>query len=128
MQSSQLSYHGGQAPILHFETDLRTVVAWVNAHPALSVHALEYRLVFFRGPQQSCVCLGEINGAAVQARDWRAHREGKAGGVPAGAPLSVAPGRAHRRSAGRLSTTMWSIPYASHRRRPTVEVRADWCY
>jgi hypothetical protein len=75
----ELSYTGGQQPIVHLEADLHTVVQWAEAsgrHWAFSTsNAGAYYTGFFKRLDQ----LDEINWVAVAARDFRnmTIREGK---------------------------------------------------
>jgi hypothetical protein len=74
-----LSYTGGQQPIVHLEADLHTVVQWAEANNrrwAFSTsNAGAYYTCFFHRLEQ----LDEINWVAVAARDFRnmTIREGK---------------------------------------------------
>lgn len=67
----ELSYTGGQRPIVHLEADLRTVVQWAetnNHRWAFSTsNAGAYYTGFFKRLDQ----LDEINWAAVAAQDFR---------------------------------------------------------
>jgi hypothetical protein len=125
----QLSYRGGQAPILHLEADLSRVIAWaeegrLNWAVALSNAGSPY--AEFRSGRKG---LKDINWTAVAARDFRPPdtRHGKQAefllqhsfpwhlieriGVHAEAMLP------------RVAAALGDI---SH--RPPIEVRADWYY
>jgi hypothetical protein len=65
-----LSYRGGQDPILHLEADLYEVVEWANRDGrkwAFSLANAGARYTEFRGRVDQ---FGEVNWAAVAARDW----------------------------------------------------------
>lgn len=123
----ELTYRQGQGPILHFEADLHAVVAWANAQPARWAFTLSNAGSYFFEDRNDLGLLGEINWSAVQARDWRAHKEGKQAEfllenrfpwhlierIGVHSPL------VYRQVAN-------ALPANGH--RPTVEVRADWYY
>jgi len=69
-KNPELTYQGGQGPIIHLEADLRQTVAWAEEN--------ELRWAFTRSNAGSnyfedrcnLAQLGEIDWNAVQARDW----------------------------------------------------------
>lgn len=66
-----LTYRGGQAPIVHIEADLRAVIAWANANRrrwTFSLSNAGARYAQFRSQASE---LTEVNWAAVVARDFR---------------------------------------------------------
>lgn len=75
----ELTYQGGQEPILHLELDLHEAIAWADAASvrwAFSLSNAGARYAEFRcRPDQ----LGEVNWTAVAAKDFRdaAVKEGK---------------------------------------------------
>ncbi len=67
----ELGYRGGQEPIVHLETDMRSVVEWAEANETrwaftLSNAGAKYTLFY-----DELTRLGEINWQAVTARDFR---------------------------------------------------------
>lgn len=67
----ELAYRGGQEPIVHLEADLRRVIAAANKAErrwAISLSNAAGRYAEFRTGMES---LGEIDWAAVEARDFR---------------------------------------------------------
>lgn len=72
-----LGYRDGQEPILHFEADLYTVVAWANAHSVRWAFTSSNAGTYFFEDSSDLARLGEINWTAVQARYWKEHKEGK---------------------------------------------------
>ena len=123
----ELAYRGGQGPILHFEADLHAVVAWANAERAGWAFALSNAGSHFFEDRNDLACLGEINWTAVQARDWRAHKEGKQAEflVEHRFPWHLIE-RIGVHSLVVYRQVVNALPENGH--RPTVEVRADWDY
>ena len=75
----ELTYRGGQGPILHLEADLRATVAWAQANGrawAFSLSNAGSRYASFR---DDLARLGEVDWAAVANCDFRSPRvkEGK---------------------------------------------------
>ncbi|TXH35853.1 MAG: DUF4433 domain-containing protein [Burkholderiaceae bacterium] len=123
----ELAYRGGQGPILHFEADLRTVVAWANAQPARWAFTLSNAGSYFFEDRSDLAHLGEINWTAVQARDWRAHKEGKQAEflLEHRFPWHLIE-RIGVHSAVVYGQVVNALP--AHGHRPAVEVRTDWYY
>lgn len=70
-RNHELSYKGGQGPIVHLEADLNAVVAWAEGKDrrwAFSLSNAGAYGVEFRNDLEN---LSEINWAAVRATDWR---------------------------------------------------------
>lgn len=79
MQNHELTYKGGQGPIVHLEADLHSVIQWAEGKGhrwAFSLsNAGSYVVEFRNGIDQ----LNEVNWPAVSATDWRnsATKQGK---------------------------------------------------
>jgi ssDNA thymidine ADP-ribosyltransferase DarT-like protein len=75
----ELTYHGGQGPIVHLEADLEEVVAWANAEHRRWAFALSNAGAYYTEFRSTLTDLKDINWAAVQAVDWQASdiKEGK---------------------------------------------------
>lgn len=123
----ELAYRGGQGPILHFEADLRTVVAWANAQPARWAFTLSNAGSYFFEDRSDLAHLGEINWTAVQARDWRAHKEGKQAEFLLEHRF---PWHLIERIGVHSAVVYGQVVNAlsAHGHRPAVEVRTDWYY
>ncbi len=123
----ELGYRGGQGPILHFEADLRAVVAWANAQPARWAFTLSNAGSYFFEDRNDLARLSEINWTAVQARDWRAHKEGKQAEflLEHRFPWHLIE-RIGVHSPVVYRQVVNTLPANGH--RPPVEVRADWYY
>lgn len=77
--SPELTYHGGQGPIVHLEADLRKSIAWADADDRRWAFSLSnagaYYTQFRNDPDQ----LSEVNWPAVANDDFRSRevKEGK---------------------------------------------------
>lgn len=123
----ELSYRQGQGSILHFEADLRAVVDWANAESARWAFTLSNAGSYFFEDRADLDNLGEINWTAVQARDWKAHKEGKQAEflLEHRFPWHLIE-RIGVHSAGVYGQVVNALPAQGH--RPSVEVRTDWYY
>ncbi len=73
----QLSYRGGQGPIVHLEANLRSTVAWAEEHGLRWAFTLSNAGARYFEDRSDLAQLDEIDWDAVQARDWRYCKEGK---------------------------------------------------
>ena len=74
----ELSYHGGQEPIIHLEADLRQTVAWAEKHGQRWAFTLSNAGSRYFHDRCDLAHLGEIDWNAVQATpNWQEHQEGK---------------------------------------------------
>ena len=73
----ELTYQGGQEPIVHFEADLHAVVAWANAQALRWAFTLSNAGSNFFEDRNNLAHLNEINWSAVQAHNWQSQKEGK---------------------------------------------------
>ncbi len=123
----EMTYRGGQGPILHFEADLKAVVAWANAHAVRWAFTLSNAGSYFFEDRSDLARLNEINWTAVQARDWRAHKEGKQAEflLERCLPWHLIE-RIGVKSAAVYGRVVNALPANGH--RPTVEVLPDWYY
>jgi hypothetical protein len=123
----ELSYRGGQGPILHFESDLQATVAWANAQPARWAFTLSNAGSYFFEDRNDLAQLGEINWPAVQARDWRGHKEGKQAEflIEHCFPWHLIE-RIGVQSRAVYGQVVNALPARGH--RPAVEIRTDWYY
>jgi hypothetical protein len=129
----ELTYKGGQGPIVHLEADMLDVVAWANQNNARWAFALSNAGSQYFEDRADLSKLREIDWAAVTARQWA--------GI--GVPASVKEGKqaeflleayfpwALVERIGVLSQPIAqrvanSLRLASH--RPSVVIQADWYY
>jgi hypothetical protein len=72
-----LSYRGGQDPIVHLEADLYNVVEWADQNNSRWAFTLSNAGSYHFEDRSDIGQLDEIEWAAVQATDWQHCREGK---------------------------------------------------
>ncbi len=129
----ELSYRGGQAPIVHLESDLQNSVSWADGNQRRWAFTLSNAGAYYFEDRRDVKQLGEINWNAVAANRWsglgisRQVKEGKQAEflVEGSFPWQLVDriGVHSRSIAQRVATAMEG---ASH--RPIVEIRADWYY
>lgn len=73
----ELSYRGGQGPIIHLEADLRETVAWAERNGHRWAFTLSNAGARYFEDRCDLSQLGETDWGAVGARDWRNRKEGK---------------------------------------------------
>lgn len=122
-----LTYRGGQGPIVHLEADLQAVIAWANQHGRRWAFTLSNAGSRFFEDRCNTWELGQIDWDAVQARDWRQCKEGKQAEflIEHSFPwqlverIGVQSRPVYQQVANALS---------ANGHRPPIEVRADWYY
>ena len=73
----QLSYRGGQGPIVHLEANLRATVAWAETQGLRWAFTLSNAGARYFEDRSDLRQLDEIDWDAVHAVDWRGRKEGK---------------------------------------------------
>lgn len=73
----ELSYRGGQGPIVHLEADLRQTVAWADRQKLRWAFTLSNAGSFNFEARCDLANLGEINWEAVRAKHWQERKEDK---------------------------------------------------
>ena len=122
-----LTYRGGQEPIVHLEADLQSVVAWAKKHRRRWAFTLSNAGSYFFEDRCDLTQLHEIDWDAVQATDWRQCKEGKQAEFlfedrfpwPLVERIGVQSRAIYQQVANLL-------PTKGH--RPPVEIRPDWYY
>ena len=124
---SELTYRGGQAPIIHLEADLHTSVGWADANRRRWAFTLSNAGSYFFEDRADLAALDEIDWAAVNATDWRSCKDGKQAEflVETSFPWALVE-RIGVRSPGVYREVMNALAGARH--KPAVEVRRDWYY
>jgi len=122
-----MAYAGGQGPILHFEADLHATVAWANTQHLRWAFTLSNAGSYYFEDYNDLAHLGKIDWNAVQAHDWRMHKEGKQAEFLLEHSF---PWRLIERI-GVYSSTVYrqvanSLPQQGH--RPNIEVLREWYY
>ena len=119
----ELSYRGGQGPIVHLETDLNQTVAWAIANNKRWAFTSSNAASHYFEDYSSLDQLTEIDWDAVQTNYWSQCKEGKQAefliehSFPWG--LGVHSGTTYQQVVNSLSVT-------GH--RPQVEVMRNWYY
>lgn len=127
-RNAELTYQGGQTPIIHLQGDLGAVVAWANAQPARWAFTLSNAGSYFFEDRNDLARLGEINWTAVQATNWSGVlKEGKQAEflLEQRFPWHLVE-RIGVQSAAIYGQVVNALP--AHGHRPPVEVRQDWYY
>lgn len=123
----ELTYRGGQAPVLHLEADLHSTVAWVQSQGARWAFTLSNAGSYFFEDRCDLRALSEIDWNAVQARDWRQCKEGKQAEflVEHHFPWALIE-RIGVLNRAIYQQVVHALPKQGH--RPVVEIRTDWYY
>lgn len=123
----EMDYRGGQGPILHFEADLNTVVAWANAQHARWAFTNSNAGSRYFQDYDDLAHLGKIDWNAVQALKWVQCKEGKQAEflLEQRFPWHLIE-RIGVKSAAVYGQVVNALP--AHGHRPTVAVLPDWYY
>ena len=73
----ELSYRGGQGPILHLEADMQQTVGWADRNQRRWAFTLSNAGAYYVEDRADLALLDELDWAAIDARDWRDCKEGK---------------------------------------------------
>ena len=75
----ELTYRGGQDPIVHLQADLFTTIAWAGAHGQRWAFSLSNAGAYYTEFRSQIDQLGDINWPAVATNDFRSPdvKEGK---------------------------------------------------
>lgn len=129
----ELTYRGGQGPIIHLESDLRKTVAWAEQNNRKWAFTLSNAGAYYFESRRSLNELSEINWDAVQSTQWsgngisRSVKEGKQAEflIERSFPWELVEriGVISREAAQKVVT---SLPTTGH--RPSVEIRREWYY
>ena len=132
-RNDELSFKGGQEPIVHLEADFQEAVAWANANNKRWAFTLSNAGAYYFEDRSDIAALGEINWDAVQARQWsgngvsRSVKEGKQAEflVEEAFPWQLVE-RIGVHSQGIAQRVYAAMNGADH--RPRVEIRREWYY
>lgn len=75
--SPDLTYKGGQGPIIHLQADLHAVVAWANQQQRRWAFTLSNAGSYFFEDRNNLTSLGELNWPAIQTNQWQGCKDGK---------------------------------------------------
>ena len=123
----ELTYRGGQAPIVHLQADLNACVAWANQNGRRWAFTLSNAGTYYFEDRCDLAQLHEIDWLAVQANNWQAYKEGKQAEFLLEHSF---PWRLIERI-GVYSNAVYqqvsnTLSMGGH--RPTVEIKPDWYY
>lgn len=122
-----LTYRGGQATILHLQADLHAVVDWANAQGHRWAFTLSNAGAYYFEDRSDLGQLGEVDWAAVHARDWRLLKEGKQAEFLVEQKF---PWELIERIG--VSSPQWAQSLADQLRscahQPRIEIMRDWYY
>jgi hypothetical protein len=124
---SELTYRGGQGPIVHLQADLHASVAWAAANQRRWAFTLSNAGSYFFEDRADLAALDGIDWVAVKATDWRSCKDGKQAEflMETSFPwtlierIGVHSPEVYREAANAL---------AGARHQPEIEVRGDWYY
>jgi hypothetical protein len=126
---SELTYRGGQEPIIHLQADLRAVVNWAQRHGQRWAFTLSNAGAYYFEDRCDLTQLGEINWDAVANRDFRdpAVKEGKQAEFLVESRFSwelVERIGVHSRAvAQKVANTL-----GTRTPRPPIEIKPEWYY
>ncbi len=126
-QNAELTYRGGQGPIIHLEADLHATVAWANAQPLRWAFTLSNAGSRYFEDRADLAKLGEINWDAVQANSWQSCKEPKQAEflLENSFPWHLVE-RIGVSSRAVYGNVVNALPANGH--RPAVDIRPDWYY
>ena len=123
----ELSYRGGQTPIIHLEADLSAAVAWADENGRRWAFTLSNAGAYYFEDRNNLTQLHELDWDAIQARDWQRKKEGKQAEflIEHSFPWQLV------ERIGVMNRTIYTqvvhaLAGAAH--QPPVEVRRDWYY
>jgi hypothetical protein len=125
----ELTYRGGQDPIVHLEVDLHEVIAWAQASDRRWAFSLSNAGAIYTQFRASLAELDQIDWVAVAATDFRAAevKEGKQAEflVQGSFPWDLV-ARIGVKSAPIKSQVEEAFALTTH--RPSVEIKQEWYY
>lgn len=123
----ELSYRGGQEPIVHLEADLHATVQWAQASGRRWAFTTSNAGSYYFEDFADLADLDKIDWTAVRARDWRACKEGKQAEylVERCFPWDLIE-RIGVFDAHHYRQVLNTLPAQGH--RPRVELRREWYY
>ena len=123
----QLSYRGGQGPIIHLEADLRPTVTWADEHARRWAFTLSNAGARYFEDRSDLKQLDEIDWDAVAARNWQHCKEGKQAEFLVEQRFSwKLVSRIGVQSRAVYQQAATALEAAVH--RPPVEIRREWYY
>jgi hypothetical protein len=132
-RNEELTYKGGQEPIVHLEADLHATIAWAQQNNRRWAFTLSNAGAYYFEDRSATAHLSDINWDAVQARQWsgngvsRSVKEGKQAEflIEQAFPWQLVE-RIGVFSQGYVQPVSQAMQGAAH--RPGIEIRRDWYY
>jgi hypothetical protein len=129
----ELTYRGGQGPIVHLEADLHATVAWADAQALRWAFTLSNAGAYYFEDRADLAQLNEVNWAAVAANRWsgagisESVKEGKQAEflLEQSFPWHLVE-RIGVHSRAIYQQAVNALPVGGH--RPRVEILIDWYY
>lgn len=127
MRNPELTYQGGQAPIVHLEADLHHTVAWAQTHQRRWAFTLSNAGSRYFEDRADLAQLHEVNWAAVQARSWTSCKEAKQAEflLEHSFPWALVE-RIGVNNTATATQVAHALPPGGH--RPTTQVLQQWYY
>lgn len=127
-RNEELTYKGGQEPIVHLELDMRAMIEWAEANNRRWAFTLSNAGAYYFEDRSDLAHLGDINWDSVRARQWAgAAKEGKQAEflIEHSVPWHLVEriGVYSRPVVPRVADAMRG---AAH--RPVLEIKRDWYY
>ncbi len=128
----ELSYWGGQTPIIHLEADLSAAVAWAAENDRRWAFTLSNAGTYYFEDRSDLAQLHELDWDAIQARDWQGkkRKEGKQAEflMEYSFPWQLVERIGVVMNSTIYTQVMDTLAVAGAAHRPPVEVRRDWYY
>jgi hypothetical protein len=123
----ELTYRGGQRPIVHLEADLHETVEWAQANNRRWAFTLSNAGAYYFEDRADVAQLGEIDWDAIEATQWAGKKEGKQAEflVEQSFPWDLV-SRIGVRSQQVYGQVRATLQAAAH--KPHVEIKPDWYY
>jgi hypothetical protein len=122
-----LTYRGGQGPIIHLESDLKQTVEWAETQGQRWAFTLGNAGTRYFEDRSDLNQLGEIDWNAVNARDWRGCKEGKQAEflIEHQFPWELISriGAQSRTTYDQVLTVLQGVAH-----KPVVEIKPEWYY
>ncbi|HAH11152.1 MAG TPA: DUF4433 domain-containing protein [Alphaproteobacteria bacterium] len=127
-RNEELTYKGGQEPIVHLEADMRTTIDWAEANGRRWAFTLSNAGARYFEDRSDLARLADINWDSVRARQWAgAAKEGKQAEflLEQSFPWHLVE-RIGVHSQPIVPRVAAAMHGAAH--RPALEIRSDWYY
>ena len=123
----ELTYQGGQDPIVHLEADLQQTISWAKKHNQRWAFTHSNAGAVYFEDWCDLGQMDKIDWEAVQAKDWRQHKEGKQAEflIEQQFPWKLV-SRIGVRSPQVSRQTLSAIEAGVH--QPPIDIKPEWYY